>query len=79
MSDFAGSLTVVAAFRSSVMHHAHAKVYDESDYSKTPDPVDVCMNHLHYGVVRSFLERSCQIGVITIKATRSCDRKVGCL
>jgi hypothetical protein len=40
MSDFAGSLTVVAAFRSSVMHHAHAKVYDESDYSKTPDPVD---------------------------------------
>jgi hypothetical protein len=29
-------------------------VYEESNYFTTPDPVDVCKNHLHYEVVRSF-------------------------
>src|SRR4051812_6198947 len=37
------------------------KVYGESDYFTTSDPVDVCKNHLRYEVVRSFLEWSCQI------------------
>jgi hypothetical protein len=32
------------------------KVYDETDYFGTPDPVEICKNHLHYEVVRSFLE-----------------------
>lgn len=36
------------------------KVYDESDHFTTPTPVKVCKNHLHYEVVRSFLEWSCQ-------------------
>ena len=37
------------------------KVYKESNYFKTSDPVDVCKNHLPHEVVRSFLEWSCQI------------------
>jgi hypothetical protein len=41
------------------------KVYDESNYFTSPDPVDVYRNHLHYEVVRSFLEWSCQISGFT--------------
>ena len=35
------------------------KVYDESSYFTSPDPIDVCKNYLYYEFVRSFLERSC--------------------
>jgi hypothetical protein len=31
-------------------------VYEESNYFTTSDPVNVCKNHLHYEVVKSFLE-----------------------
>jgi hypothetical protein len=30
------------------------RVYEESSYFTTCDPIDVCKNHLHYEVVRSF-------------------------
>jgi hypothetical protein len=45
------------------------KVYDESSYFTSPDPIDVCKNHLHYEVVRSFLEWSCQISKFTSSAS----------
>jgi hypothetical protein len=32
------------------------KVYDESNYFTSPDPIDVYKKHLHYEVMRSFLE-----------------------
>jgi hypothetical protein len=41
------------------------KVYEESNHFRTSDPVDVCKNHLHYEVVRSFLEWSCEISGFT--------------
>src|ERR1700728_3005248 len=45
------------------------KVYDESDYFTSPDPIDVCKNHLYYEVVRSFLEWSCQISRLKSSAS----------
>jgi hypothetical protein len=36
------------------------KVYEKSSHFVSPDPIDVCRNKLHYEVVRSFLEWSCQ-------------------
>jgi hypothetical protein len=44
------------------------KVYEESNHFKSSDPVDVCKNHLHYEVVRSFLEWSCEISGFTTAA-----------
>ena len=49
------------------------KVYDESSYFTSPDPIDVCQNYLYYEVVRSFLERSCQINRIPLGTHRVYD------
>ncbi len=45
------------------------KVYEESNHFNTSDLVNVCGNHLHYEVVRSFLEWSCQISGFTTSAS----------
>jgi len=44
-------------------------VYEESNYFTTSDPVDVCKNHLHYEVIRLFLEWSYQISRFTISTS----------
>jgi len=45
------------------------KIYEESNYFTSPDPVDVCKNHLHYEVIRLFLEWSYQISRFTISTS----------
>jgi hypothetical protein len=45
------------------------KVYDESNHFTSADPVDIYKNHLHYEVVRLFLEWSCQISRFTTSAS----------
>ena len=45
------------------------KVYDDSNYFTSPDPIHVCKNHLHYEVVRSFLEWLCQTSRLTSSAS----------